>query len=148
MGWLPNRPPTMSNQSETLKHQLAALLNSSDSPDLPFDAPHSRTAQELAARLEDCQTYLAHLKDEKEHHTLLDYDTAEKIVRSLQVLAADFNKLPPEQATAIYLAMEYFICSEDEENDLSSSIGFDDDAEILNQVLRFIGRKDLHVEPG
>jgi len=77
----------------------------------------------------------------------LDVNLAECISRSCKTLlneewdrAEDFGK------RLIQAACYYFVESDDQDGDLESVYGFDDDAEVLNEVLELLNRPDLTVQ--
>jgi hypothetical protein len=54
--------------------------------------------------------------------------------------------LAPEQHRAVHVAVRYFEEDDDSDPDFDSILGFEDDAQVVNAVLRFLGREDLLIE--
>ena len=54
-----------------------------------------------------------------------------------------WDDLSPDARAWLGAAILYFAQSDDDEPDLSSPIGFEDDTEVLNACLRFARRDDL-----
>ena len=70
-------------------------------------------------------------------------DLAERIGHGVEQLLAQAKSpdYPYVQAAAIYL-----IEDEDDQGDLTSCIGFDDDAEVFNAVCKFLDHPELAVD--
>jgi hypothetical protein len=76
----------------------------------------------------------------------LDVHLAESILRSCTALLEEgWDDLDEGQQRLAQLACDYYLDAEDEDADLESVFGFEDDAEVLNLVLEEIGRGDLKV---
>ncbi len=76
----------------------------------------------------------------------LDVHLAQCIGESCVVLLDALGPDAPEASRRLtQLACRYLIETEDGEGDLGSAFGFDDDAEVLNAVVRKRGRLDLVV---
>jgi uncharacterized membrane protein YkvA (DUF1232 family) len=74
---------------------------------------------------------------------LVNVRLAAAIVGVLEELFSTSSSLGSNQARWLRGAMHYFATSNDDEPDFQSPLGFEDDAEVLNAFLRFIGRNDL-----
>lgn len=61
---------------------------------------------------------------------------------SLKLLHTIDDKSPEEQRRLVQAAVRYFVLQEDAESDLDSVLGLDDDVEVLNAVLKHLGRDD------
>jgi uncharacterized membrane protein YkvA (DUF1232 family) len=64
----------------------------------------------------------------------------------LGLLSAIGDEAPPESRRLVQAAIRYFILESDADSDFSSVVGFDDDAEVVNAVARYLQRTDLVVE--
>ncbi|MBW2524060.1 MAG: hypothetical protein JRI23_07790 [Deltaproteobacteria bacterium] len=64
----------------------------------------------------------------------------------VKLLSTVTDETEPAARQAIQAAVRYFILEDDAESDLDSVIGLDDDAEVLNAVLAYLGRSDLTVQ--
>ncbi|MBK8397782.1 MAG: hypothetical protein IPL26_21415 [Leptospiraceae bacterium] len=71
--------------------------------------------------------------------TLVDNKTASAIYDKIEKLAPIVSNLPEDAKTKFSLVCQYFTQTEDEEDDLNSPVGFDDDAEIINLLIESIG---------
>lgn len=74
---------------------------------------------------------------------LINVRLASAIVGVLEKLMDAWSSLNANQAWWLRGAMHYFATRNDDEPDFQSPLGFEDDAEILNACLKFIGRNDL-----
>ncbi|MEA3337417.1 MAG: hypothetical protein U9R25_16075 [Chloroflexota bacterium] len=104
---------------------------------LPRDQISSLTGQ-VTQHLADCRRALR-------ANEFLDINLAEKIAEVLTSLLAGYGELPAEHQALIVGATRYFVAAGDAESDLTSVLGWDDDAQVLNHVLDVIGRQDLKV---
>jgi uncharacterized membrane protein YkvA (DUF1232 family) len=103
------------------------------------DAESIPPAELLAAAHEHLErTRAAHAQNR-----MVNLRFASAIVAALDVLIKDWGSIQPNQAWWLRGAMQYFASSDDDEPDFLSPLGFEDDAEILNACLKFIGRSDL-----
>lgn len=92
-------------------------------------------------------TYLATVENVSPSRPgLVDVDTARRVAGVLSAILDDPNELSAEGRALVRGAVEYFVLDEDDLNDLTDLIGFDDDARVLNSVVRAINRNDLHLE--
>lgn len=64
----------------------------------------------------------------------------------LKLLSSVKDTTSEQTRRAIQAAVRYFIIEDDAESDRESVIGLDDDAEVLNAVLRHLDHKDWLVE--
>jgi uncharacterized membrane protein YkvA (DUF1232 family) len=77
---------------------------------------------------------------------LLDRDLAAKIRTSLVAAINAWDSIELDDRPWLAAAVVYFVESDDDEHDLDSPVGFDDDAEVVNAVMAMIGRKDLMIQ--
>jgi len=68
-------------------------------------------------------------------------------VDSIQKVLVSWDSLEGPKQYWLAAAIQYFSKSNDDEPDFGSSIGFEDDAEILNACLKFAGLEQLCVNP-
>jgi uncharacterized membrane protein YkvA (DUF1232 family) len=120
--------PTNLTRSQFVR--LSACANAAESV-LPQDLL-SATRQHLD------RTRAAHAAN-----PLVNVRLAAAIVGVLEELFRTWSCLASNQAWWLRGAMHYFATSNDDEPDFQSPLGFEDDAEILNACLRFIGRNEL-----
>ena len=77
----------------------------------------------------------------------INYPLAEAIHGTIHILHKEWDTIPAHARSWCRGMINYFVMSDDEEDDLNSPIGFDDDAEIMNACLNFAGRHDLCINP-
>jgi uncharacterized membrane protein YkvA (DUF1232 family) len=65
---------------------------------------------------------------------------------SMKLLTTLKDDTPEERRAAIQAAVRYFVIEDDADSDLDSILGLDDDAEVLNAVLKHLGHDDWLVE--
>ncbi len=51
----------------------------------------------------------------------------------------------PDAHMLVHIAVRYFVTSDDDEDDLESLVGFDDDAVIINSCARVLGADDAQI---
>lgn len=108
---------------------------------------HLGMEPETAASLRlTIEKYLEHLEDAFVGDAVFNLELARAIGQGcLTLLDGDFDERPREQRQAIQAAIIYFLDAEDDDSDLHSVLGFDDDAEVFNHVATELGRYDLVV---
>ena len=112
-------------------HLAAALRNCLDGSafDLLISYKERTSRRKIAALLAEAKRHLNEVRAAKERNSLLDLRTAEAVVARLRVLAE--RTMAPEEAGWFKAVVLYFVESNDEENDLNSPIGFDDDLRVV-----------------
>lgn len=86
--------------------------------------------------------YLAEVCAQADSGAFVDLALATRIAEVLNALLA-VEPVTPFAHQAIQLAVLYFTEAKDSEPDVDSVLGFEDDALVLNAVLRYLGRDDL-----
>ena len=76
----------------------------------------------------------------------VDLDLAERVGNACLTLLEAWPLLPAYEQRLIQAACLYFADTDDEDDDFTSVIGFEDDAEVLNHVASLVGRDDLLIE--
>jgi len=77
----------------------------------------------------------------------LDVNLADCIARSCKTLLnEEWDRADDPAKRLIQAACHYFVESDDQDGDLGSVYGFDDDAEVLNEILELLNRTDLIVQ--
>jgi len=77
----------------------------------------------------------------------VDADLARALAEaSLKLLSTVGDGTSEEHQRAIQAAVRYLIIEDDAESDTDSVIGLDDDTEVLNAVLKFVGHAEWVVE--
>lgn len=115
-------PPEYRDRAEALlKHELAG-----------FDA--------LRAEIDE---YVDTVKQVSVMVQMLDVDTALRLAGVIKSLLA-IEGLSEERQKLVQLAAHYLVREEDDE-EVTGVLGFDDDVQVLNAVSRVVGRDDLVV---
>jgi uncharacterized membrane protein YkvA (DUF1232 family) len=112
-----------------------------DSVELLLRRPAS-TRERLVSELD---AYTRRIDDSARRRPDLDVNLAEAILRTCRTLLGDWTDLSEEERRLVQLACDYYVDPYDEDGDLESVFGFDDDAEVVNLVLNELGREDLQV---
>ena len=77
----------------------------------------------------------------------VDPALAENLIRASMRLLGTLNDATPEATRqVIQAAVRYFVIEDDADSDLDSILGLDDDAEVVNAVLRHLGHDDWVVD--
>ena len=76
-------------------------------------------------------------------NSMVNVRLAEAIITAIRTVVDDWDNLPSHAQPWCRGMVQYFIMSDDDENDFSSPIGFEDDVEVLNACLVLAGREDL-----
>lgn len=98
-----------------------------------------KPAEELRTAV---STYLAEVSARADSGAFVDLALAKQIAAVLAALLRPVS-LNATNHQAVQLAALYFTESKDSEPDVDSVLGFEDDAHVLNAVLRYLGRDDL-----
>lgn len=96
--------------------------------------------------LEEISQHIQNVHTALQKNEFIDLALAERIAQTLGQLLQDFTDFPEDKRQLIIGAARYFTRSQDLQSDFSSILGFDDDAAVLNYVLKEIGRSDLMIE--
>jgi uncharacterized membrane protein YkvA (DUF1232 family) len=102
----------------------------------------SEEARALAPAIQD---HARAIRMAQEDNEFLDAETAEQIALALAALFMDYDSYNDHQKRLVVGAARYFIQSQDAEGDLTSILGCEDDAQVLNYVAEQLDRKDLRV---
>jgi hypothetical protein len=77
----------------------------------------------------------------------LDVHLADCISRScMTLLNEEWDRAEGVGKRLIQAACHYFVENDDEDRDLESVYGFDDDAEVVNAILELLNRQDLTIQ--
>jgi hypothetical protein len=72
----------------------------------------------------------------------IDLLTAERVVAALEALLREHDRHGDEGRRLVQAAVEYFVREEDDE-EITGVLGFDDDIQVINAVIRALGRPGL-----
>ena len=116
-----------------------------------FDALRCRSTSigedDVARLATELDAHLERVRGALRQNEFLNLPLAERIADVLRRLIGGYQDLSGNQARMwVVGATRVFLETHDVLDDLSSPIGFDDDARILNAVLRDIGREDLLID--
>lgn len=90
--------------------------------------------------------YLEVVHHVAETHPFIEVSQAEALALTSQALLRSVvPDTPDRDRRLIQAAIRYFITADDAVDDLSSQDGFDDDVQVMNGVVRALGRPDLVV---
>jgi uncharacterized membrane protein YkvA (DUF1232 family) len=91
----------------------------------------------------EVQRYIATVKQIGLMVKLLDIGAAERLAEvSVALLDHLTDAHPPEAKLLVNAAVRYFVREEDDE-EVTGVLGFDDDVQVINAVSRMVGRTDL-----
>jgi len=85
------------------------------------------------------QGHLALVESAQEHNEFIDLARARELAAAATRLTGALDTLAPRQRIIAAAAVLYFVTSDDAEDDLASSVGFDDDAEVLESAFVRLG---------
>lgn len=97
--------------------------------------------------LGNARAYLDNIRRAHEKNIFVNFKLAEAIFNTMESVVAQWDILPSFCQPWFKGMMKYFTLTTDLENDLTSPIGFDDDADMLNACLRLAGRDDWCINP-
>jgi hypothetical protein len=100
-------------------------------------------ASSIEALVNSSRQHLAITIEAFTRNRLINVLLAKAICDRVEDVASRWNDLPETARYWLRGAVIYFTVSEDEESDLISPIGFEDDAEVLNACLRFANLPEL-----
>ncbi len=115
------------------RQEFAALVDYAAAAD-------SMDVQQLLRRV---SRHLDQTRTAKERNRIVNLRLATVIAEVATSLLSKWESLPAQHRHWLGGAILYFADSRDNEHDFSSAIGFEDDAEVLNACLRFIGLDSL-----
>ncbi len=100
--------------------------------------------REITELRSEVRTYLEKLENLSGEEEFLDLQLARIIAAQCEALLVGLNSTSSEHARRlVQMAVRYFIEDDDAEGDITSPIGFDDDAEVVVLVAQELGREDV-----
>lgn len=102
---------------------------------------------DAASLRRDVQVYIATVKQVGLMVKLLDLGLAERLAVSAGALLDHTQGTEGELARLVQAAVRYFVLEEEDE-EITGVLGFDDDVQVMNAVCRAAGRPDLVIELG
>lgn len=101
---------------------------------------HQKTIEQLQ---DNCKVHMETTAMMHSNNNLVNLSLAKAIEGSLRQLLKLADTVSTENFSWIKAAAEYFVRTKDEEDDFTSALGFEDDAEVLNAVCVLVDREDL-----
>lgn len=102
------------------------------------------SAEELSQLASVVELHIDHIRNHEAANA--DVETAEAIAASLLGLLSGDETFADNERALIRGAVEYFLLADDASGDLDDSLGFDDDARVLNSVVDRINRPAFRIE--
>lgn len=109
-----------------------------------FHALYSAPLVDLSLLRRDVDAYLATVRQVGRMVKLLDMGAAEKLATVSIALIDHVEGGAEEPRRLVQAAVRYFVL-EEEDDEITGVLGFDDDTQVLNAVSRALGRSDLVV---
>lgn len=106
-------------------------------PDVPD------TAAVLGARID---AHLASVDRALANNEFVDRHLAEVIAHRLRTVLDAWDALDADDRRILHTAIAYYALRDDAEDDMTSVLGFEDDARVVNVCLRALGRSDLEID--
>jgi hypothetical protein len=94
----------------------------------------------------DIETHLDVLDGQRHRNEFIDVELARDVAKALVALTADADRLTDGQRALLRGAIDYFLLTDDADDDLTSPIGLEDDARVVNHVCDQLGRTDVTVD--
>lgn len=90
--------------------------------------------------------YEIRILDEYSRNEFLNLKLANNLIIVFKTLCEEYDNFDISQKKYFIAALRYFVDTEDTDDDFESIFGFEDDAQIVNQMLVLINRTDLIIE--
>lgn len=103
----------------------------------------ARSVEMLEADRDRVEGHLSLMEAAFSVNNLVDVDLARAVAAALLSLLADPKSLAFEERRLLAGAVEYFVLTGDNDNDLASPVGMVDDARVTNATAMALGRPDL-----
>ena len=107
------------------------------------------TCDELSQQLPRIAEYLDSVEARAKDNVMTDTETAVRVANALTELVQTDCENPQLTAPGRALlrgAIEYFVLTGDNQDDLGELLGFDDDVRVVNAVSQVLHRPDLHID--
>lgn len=90
--------------------------------------------------------YEIRILDEYSRNEFLNLKLANNLIIVFKTLCEEYDNFDISQKKYFIAALRYFVDTEDTDDDFESFFGFEDDAEVVNEMLVLINREDLIIE--
>jgi len=108
-----------------------------------FQALLNQDRMDLSALQLEVEDYLSTVQEVGPMVALIDVTEAERLAQTtLKLLSLLGTHSPPQHHQLVQAAVHYFVC-EDEDEEVTGVLGFDDDIQVVNAVCRALNRPDL-----
>lgn len=104
-----------------------------------------RSADALAADRDRVEGHLSLMRAAHAINSLVDVELAEGVAGSLMAMLEMADGLAYEERRLLAGAVEYYVLTGDNDDDLASPVGMVDDARVTNATAEALGRSDLVV---
>ena len=104
-----------------------------------------RSIADLQTDAGQIEVHYQELVQARQRNEFLDLVLAREIADALKELVQGADSYTDDQRALLYGAVRYFLLVEDHDDDMSSSIGLEDDARVTNAVAAELGRPDLAI---
>lgn len=101
---------------------------------------------ELLASRDRIRAHVRALAERAATSSTVDIEMAKNVAAAILALLSDTEHYDAEQRALIRGAIDYFVLTQDNQDDVSDLTGFDDDARITNAVTEALGREDLAID--
>lgn len=88
--------------------------------------------------IDQMDAHLVHVRDAARENEFVDIAEAEQIHQRLRATLETWHELTDDQRQILSEAVAYLVRTSDDEDDLRSPIGFEDDAEVVSTALERI----------
>ena len=103
-------------------------------------------AAQLSAIVERAAQHVANAKQQAQSNALINVGLACAILDVMERTSREWQTVPAHAQTWLKGAFHYFSHPDNEEPDFESSVGFEDDVEIINACLKLAGRDDWCID--
>ena len=101
------------------------------------------SVSDLSSAAPTIDAHLARVLEAAEDRDFVDVALAATLANVLHQLLENSGQYTARERSLLAAAITYFVDNDDENSDLTSPTGFEDDAEILNAVCIYLGRSEL-----
>ena len=93
-----------------------------------------------------CEKHATEAEKAFKENPLVDFETAQKLSLAFAGIKKVWDDLTDEAKICIKAAMYYYALDDDDDPDLTSFMGFDDDVAIANACIKAAGQEDLIID--
>lgn len=93
-----------------------------------------------------CEKHVTEAEKAFKENPLVDFETAQKLSAAFSGIQKVWDDITDDAKICLKAAMYYYALDEDDEPDLESFLGFDDDVAIANACIKAAGQEDLIID--